>query len=185
VYFAVHGFSVNPDPDDRSGDVTLGDTSYLRRLARQALAPLTLVHGVVLGLHSGLKQVLPSSTVALCSQAVADSMSAISPTHTPHTIVAASTVLSAHLIGYTSTTPRMSAQYYFTELLYTLTNCMFCFPSSPQLRINSRSFKMLRLLGEVRCCQKAFSNLPADFQYRVASPTSIWFRIPQHLNFMP
>jgi serine/threonine kinase 16 len=26
---------------------------------------------------------------------------------------------------------------------------MVCFPSSPQLKINSRSFKILRLLGEV------------------------------------
>ncbi len=83
-------------------------------------------------------------------------MSAISPIHTPHTIVGACTVFSAHLIGYTSITAKMSAQYYFRELLYTLTNCIFCFPSSPQLKINSRSFKMLRLLGEVRCCQRIF-----------------------------
>ncbi|KAH8701015.1 kinase-like domain-containing protein [Talaromyces proteolyticus] len=39
------------------------------------------------------------------------------------------------------------AQYLF-DLLYTLTDCMCCFPSSPQLKINSRSFKLLRLLGE-------------------------------------
>lgn len=41
------------------------------------------------------------------------------------------------------------AQYLF-DLLYTLTDCMCCFPSSPQLKINNRSFKLLRLLGEVR-----------------------------------
>ncbi|KAI9891008.1 MAG: hypothetical protein M1814_003359 [Vezdaea aestivalis] len=39
------------------------------------------------------------------------------------------------------------AQYFF-DLIYALTNCMSCFPSSPQLKINSRSFKILRLLGE-------------------------------------
>ncbi|QKX54086.1 uncharacterized protein TRUGW13939_01169 [Talaromyces rugulosus] len=39
------------------------------------------------------------------------------------------------------------AQYLF-DLLYTLTDCMCCFPSSPQLKINNRSFKLLRLLGE-------------------------------------
>ncbi|TGO42713.1 hypothetical protein BHYA_0006g01160 [Botrytis hyacinthi] len=37
---------------------------------------------------------------------------------------------------------------YFLDLLYTLTNCMSCFPGSPQLKINNRSFKILRLLGE-------------------------------------
>jgi serine/threonine kinase 16 len=39
---------------------------------------------------------------------------------------------------------------YFHDLVYTLSNCMSCFPGSPQLKINSRSFKILRLLGEVR-----------------------------------
>jgi len=38
---------------------------------------------------------------------------------------------------------------YFLDLVYTLTNCMSCFPGSPQLKINNRSFKILRLLGEV------------------------------------
>ncbi|MCJ1478495.1 hypothetical protein MMC13_007175 [Lambiella insularis] len=37
---------------------------------------------------------------------------------------------------------------YMADLLSSLTNCFFCFPNSPQLRINSRSFKILRLLGE-------------------------------------
>jgi serine/threonine kinase 16 len=36
------------------------------------------------------------------------------------------------------------------DLFYSLTNCMVCFPGTPQLKINSRSFKILRLLGEVR-----------------------------------
>lgn len=39
---------------------------------------------------------------------------------------------------------------YFLDAIYSLTNCMVCFPGSPQLKINSRSFKILRLLGEVR-----------------------------------
>lgn len=42
----------------------------------------------------------------------------------------------------------MAAQYFF-DVVYSLANCLVCFPSSPQLKINSRSFKMLRLLGEV------------------------------------
>ncbi|KAF2754229.1 serine/threonine protein kinase-like protein [Pseudovirgaria hyperparasitica] len=37
---------------------------------------------------------------------------------------------------------------YFLDLVYSLTNCMVCFPGTPQLKINSRSFKILRLLGE-------------------------------------
>lgn len=35
------------------------------------------------------------------------------------------------------------------DVFYSLTNCVFCFPASPQLKINNRSFRMLRLLGEV------------------------------------
>ncbi|KAL8734777.1 MAG: hypothetical protein Q9181_003062 [Wetmoreana brouardii] len=37
---------------------------------------------------------------------------------------------------------------YFMDLLASLTNCLWCFPGSPQLRINNRRFKLLRLLGE-------------------------------------
>jgi serine/threonine kinase 16 len=37
---------------------------------------------------------------------------------------------------------------YFLDVFYSFTNCMVCFPGSPQLKINSRSFKILRLLGE-------------------------------------
>ena len=36
------------------------------------------------------------------------------------------------------------------DIFYSLTNCMACFPSSPNLKINNRSFKILRLLGEVQ-----------------------------------
>jgi len=35
------------------------------------------------------------------------------------------------------------------DLFYSLSNCLFCFPGTPQLKINNRSFRMLRLLGEV------------------------------------
>ncbi|KAG5914101.1 hypothetical protein E4U42_000679, partial [Claviceps africana] len=34
------------------------------------------------------------------------------------------------------------------DLTHSLGNCLSCFPGSPTVRINSRSFKMLRLLGE-------------------------------------
>lgn len=34
------------------------------------------------------------------------------------------------------------------DLFYSLGNCLNCFPGSPTLKINSRSFKILRLLGE-------------------------------------
>ncbi|MBC9703384.1 MAG: protein kinase [Leuconostoc sp.] len=37
---------------------------------------------------------------------------------------------------------------YVLDLIYTITNCLSCFPGSPTLKINSRSFKILRLLGE-------------------------------------
>ncbi|KAI9770274.1 MAG: hypothetical protein M1840_003433 [Geoglossum simile] len=37
---------------------------------------------------------------------------------------------------------------YFLDLVHSLTNCMCCFPGSPQLKINNKSFKILRLLGE-------------------------------------
>jgi serine/threonine kinase 16 len=38
----------------------------------------------------------------------------------------------------------------FVDLLSSFGSCLNCFPSSPTLKINSRSFKILRLLGEVR-----------------------------------
>ncbi|KAL9637436.1 MAG: hypothetical protein Q9164_002187 [Protoblastenia rupestris] len=34
------------------------------------------------------------------------------------------------------------------DLLSSFTNCLFCFPGSPQLKINNRSFKLQHLLGE-------------------------------------
>ena len=37
---------------------------------------------------------------------------------------------------------------YLLDLLYSLTTCLSCFPSSPNLTINSRTFKILSLLGE-------------------------------------
>ncbi|KAI1469928.1 kinase-like protein [Daldinia caldariorum] len=36
----------------------------------------------------------------------------------------------------------------FLDLVYSFGNCLNCFPGSPTLKINSRSFKILRLLGE-------------------------------------
>ncbi|OAP59779.1 hypothetical protein AYL99_04781 [Fonsecaea erecta] len=36
----------------------------------------------------------------------------------------------------------------FLDIFYSLSSCICCFPSSPQLKINNRSFRMLRLLGE-------------------------------------
>ena len=38
---------------------------------------------------------------------------------------------------------------YLMDLFYSLTNCMCCFPGSPNLRINNKTYKLLRLLGEV------------------------------------
>ncbi|EHY58918.1 Serine/threonine-protein kinase ENV7 [Exophiala dermatitidis] len=34
------------------------------------------------------------------------------------------------------------------DVFYSLCNCIYCFPGTPQLKINNRSFRMLRLLGE-------------------------------------
>jgi serine/threonine kinase 16 len=48
------------------------------------------------------------------------------------------------------------------DLFYSLTNCMACFPSSPNLKINSRSFKILRLLGEVCHTAILFRMIYAD-----------------------
>ncbi|CCF41980.1 serine/threonine-protein kinase [Colletotrichum higginsianum] len=36
----------------------------------------------------------------------------------------------------------------FLDVLYSFGNCLNCFPGSPTLKINSRNFKILRLLGE-------------------------------------
>jgi serine/threonine kinase 16 len=40
------------------------------------------------------------------------------------------------------------AQVFF-DLISSFGSCLNCFPSSPTLKINNRSFKILRLLGEV------------------------------------
>ncbi|KAM4054855.1 kinase [Hirsutella rhossiliensis] len=37
---------------------------------------------------------------------------------------------------------------FFLDLFYSLGNCLNCFPGSPTLKVNNRSFKILRLLGE-------------------------------------
>ncbi|KAI4152062.1 MAG: hypothetical protein LQ340_003127 [Diploschistes diacapsis] len=37
---------------------------------------------------------------------------------------------------------------YMMDLLYSLTNCLYCFPGSPNLKVNNKTYKMLRLLGE-------------------------------------
>ncbi|KAK9471931.1 kinase-like domain-containing protein [Dipodascopsis tothii] len=41
----------------------------------------------------------------------------------------------------------MSVSQYVLDLAYSLTSCVMCFPS-PQVRINGRTYKMLRVLGE-------------------------------------
>lgn len=43
-----------------------------------------------------------------------------------------------------------------SDLFYSFGNCLNCFPGSPTLKINGRSFKIQRLLGEVRK-----KNMPA------------------------
>ncbi|KAI1021746.1 hypothetical protein LB505_009046 [Fusarium chuoi] len=35
------------------------------------------------------------------------------------------------------------------DLFYSFGNCLNCFPGNPNLKINNRSFKILRLLGEI------------------------------------
>lgn len=37
----------------------------------------------------------------------------------------------------------------FQDIFYSFGNCLSCFPGSPTLKVNSRSFKILQLLGEV------------------------------------
>jgi serine/threonine kinase 16 len=38
--------------------------------------------------------------------------------------------------------------HYILDGLWQLQSCFNCFPSNPSLKINGRSFKILRLLGE-------------------------------------
>lgn len=51
------------------------------------------------------------------------------------------------------------------DLVYSLGNCLNCFPGSPTLKVNGRSFKILRLLGEVRG-PSAPSHCSFSFFYR-------------------
>ena len=39
---------------------------------------------------------------------------------------------------------------YLVDLLSSLASCMCCFSGTPRLKIKNRSFRILRLLGEVR-----------------------------------
>ncbi|KAG8526930.1 uncharacterized protein KY384_008359 [Bacidia gigantensis] len=45
-------------------------------------------------------------------------------------------------------TPLGNFSHLFMDVISSLTNCFFCFPNSPQLKINNRSFKLQHLLGE-------------------------------------
>jgi hypothetical protein len=86
---------------------------------------------------------------------------------------------------------RKMAQYFF-DLLYNFTDCMCCFPSTPQLKINNRSFKLLRLLGEVsqsdlqtmlfRCYT---SSTDIADSARVGFPTFTLFKIRRHQSSSP
>lgn len=72
---------------------------------------------------------------------------------------------------------------YFMDAIYSFTNCMVCFPSSPQLKINSRSFKILRLLGEVRLLQTTIAIALTNRDNRAVSHTSISYKTIQINNF--
>lgn len=65
------------------------------------------------------------------------------------------------------------AQYFF-DLLYNFTDCMCCFPSTPQLKINNRSFKLLRLLGEV-----------SSDDEQPKRPSNAWHNIGRFLLCLP
>ena len=79
---------------------------------------------------------------------------------------------------------------YVMDLVYSLTNCMSCFPSSPNLRINNKTYKLLRLLGEVSISRSLRAPSPSLAQatlptlthansFRAASPTSTWCKTPR------
>lgn len=61
-------------------------------------------------------------------------------------------------------------QSYLLDLSYYITTCFSCFPSSPSLKINNRSFKIQRLLGEVSpiwprsWCHDCFPRLTGRLQ---------------------
>ena len=68
------------------------------------------------------------------------------------------------------------------DVFYSLTNCVFCFPGTPQLKINSRSFRMLRLLGEVRMAATPSPSADCD---RADSRMSTSFRTPATQHYTP
>jgi len=57
------------------------------------------------------------------------------------------------------------------DLVYSMGSCLSCFPSSPQLKINNRSFKILRLLGEVYCRSTTQLTSLTHILTRAAFPT--------------
>lgn len=59
-------------------------------------------------------------------------------THTPH-----------RQASLRPETRQLTMAQIFLDVLYSFGNCLNCFPGSPTLKINNRSFKILRLLGEV------------------------------------
>jgi hypothetical protein len=80
---------------------------------------------------------------------------------------------------------------YVVDVIYSLTNCVFCFPNSPNLKINNRSFKLLRLLGEVRGAiandsfEGSMTWRMADLTSRGVSPMCIWSKTRRAANSSP
>ena len=94
----------------------------------------------------------------------------------------------------------------FMDLFSSFGSCLNCFPGSPTLKINSRSFKILRLLGEVTH-SSSFPppslppRIPLSFELlgqplllntkiphyysRAVSPTSTWSKTHPPLSFSP
>lgn len=70
---------------------------------------------------------------------------------------------------------------YLLDIFYSLSNCLCCFPGSPQLRINNRSFRMLRLLGEVRQTI-VFRRSPRALQWDTANGPLPSFTYQNHAN---
>jgi hypothetical protein len=58
----------------------------------------------------------------------------------------------------------------FLDILYSLGNCLNCFPGSPSLKINGRNFKILRLLGEV---SSMATTLSVSFSVSPISPSTL------------
>ena len=55
-----------------------------------------------------------------------------------------------HSIGQPFLLSEQTMAQILADLFYSFGNCLNCFPGSPTLKINNRSFKIQRLLGEVR-----------------------------------